>query len=584
VAEVTPRTFVPLNREDVLLVLSGLIATRQPIGEYSGLPVEGDRLAVVGGGLRASEGALLAAGQESRFPVLLEVREEGGRPLRLDDFLGLRFRTADEMDEFTYRPVAEWSAEALARTVEPELFGLEGEPRFGVSSSEGDGSPAPASAAADRLAGGAATALEFAAMRGDCLRQVARVLGCEVPGEEGGAGDPLANLFPRGLRWILEGGEDAFGPTVVRTFTEASRESGSTLVERVAEALRKVLPEGESAMVGKWRGICQEVFRSRRMLDGTLLSDEGNLWLRAALLASKVDSVGAVASFRAAEIPAGRVVSSVAAWLLGLRRGLTRLPWELKGSRASLLSVLHARLHGPLTDRSSLLSGLEYRESPQEDKATLTWLETEIVRGVRAEEESASAEDRIVGGDAYPPPPEPPAFIGVCEGEPTGSTEGEGARGERQEEVAEPVGRLLAHLVEAGCSVRPSAGEHLEVTLPGGTPVRLFQPTPEAPDLLTFEVHTGKVPSKPKDLWIRNSERGSRWRFGTRDEDLVLLADVWGLPSDQEIVHLEEQLRRLLQAVPKPAARKRPSRSKKEQLELEVAAEPARDDTPPSES
>jgi hypothetical protein len=82
--------------------------------------------------------------------------------------------------------------------------------------------------------------------------------------------------------------------------------------------------------VSRWLEFSDRVVRNQIALTGDRLSDEKSVLLRAALLGLMVDEIDALETFLNAETPSGYRVTTIAAFLVGLKRGIVSTPWEQK--------------------------------------------------------------------------------------------------------------------------------------------------------------------------------------------------------------------------------------------------------------
>ena len=549
-----PVRFVPVNREDLLLLSSGLVLPRQVVpGEIWFPTVEGGR-AVLEDGLRSSEVELLQAGKTERFPVLVRLVPGDGFPenrtLSLDDVEGLCFRTDDERDQFLFRPVAEWSAEGLRCWTEPKLFDLAGPPRFSLSPR---GESSPAAVVADRITGGVAMLLELVALCPDCVAEVGTLLGV-VQG-------PLAGLVRQAHQWILRSHPPSAdvrqAAVVVREFGTSAAGTSRTLVDAVAEGLAAEPTDDctrEQEMV--WARFCREIQDNLRVLQGRMLSDQGNVILRAAVLAARTDDARGLAFFRAADRPSGRLVTAVAAFLQGLRLGLGRLPWECKRSHQRFLSQFRACLEDLGPEGLDSVVGLRVRSETVEGLRCirLEWRGGELARGTPSREcEGAEpGEDRTWAlpecappeqaceeiHHGLPPPPPPP-----CLGDEEWASSGPAASADPDNELL-GVEDIRACLEALGCTFRDQAPGLGPTILPNGRGLLLdWWPAGEQA-VLEFCVQVSKKAkaSEMRRLLTENGSDRALWRYALGDSGLVLRASLFFPPTKQQLMLLEGQL------------------------------------------
>lgn len=332
--------FVPTNREDVLLQLSSLAFSRNYPAGLTVVAVQDDALALLPDGLRVEEASLLQNGRPGRFPVLVELREPASverGAFGIAEIGALCFRNQADADDFRFRPVDEFDTEALPCRVDPALFDLPGAARFRNSPQE---VPELQNCAAfsDRVAGGVCSVLELGATEPACWQEIANLLssGCV------GASSHEVTLA-RALAWKrLPASEGAQVDAVLGAFmTHEAGDSSSSLVARIHSDLHFGNENaGQLRIAERWFAMANAVLQNRARLDGQLLSDEKSVALRAALLASVVDEVRALIPFMHAPSPAGRKVVVTAAFLIGLRSGITDMPWAMKRIHLNVLSPL----------------------------------------------------------------------------------------------------------------------------------------------------------------------------------------------------------------------------------------------------
>lgn len=341
------RRFFPCNREDALLLLGGLCISHWFPEKSVRLPVDESGVVLVPDGLREEEGALLSGPASERFPLLIEISDDmdATPPLiiRLVDVLRLVFRSQDEADAFRYRPVEEFDPADLAWTVEPELFGLPGAPRFRLRDPEGS-SAVVTGRLADRIVA-AVFMLVSVGNRHEACRE-------PILGFVSGGGPDAVQPGP-GLQTLLRQlGQGLHQPVtqlvdaVLAAFTESEGCSPREIIDSMERHFNALAtPEDWAGEVaGRWLDVARDVARGRIELNGDLLSDEKSILLRAALLGAFADDARALLSFLRAEKPAGLRVAATASFLVGLKVGVIGESWDNKRRVADKLSAATASL------------------------------------------------------------------------------------------------------------------------------------------------------------------------------------------------------------------------------------------------
>lgn len=384
------RYFVPCNREDALLLLSSLGISHLFPGKLIALPVQGPEVAIVEGGLRQSEEALLNNGQPERFPVLVELTpaasELAPRLLEFSHILGLRFHGEKELQDFRFRPIDELDTEALTCTAEPDLFSLAGEPRFSVQLGAEREIPRVGQVA-DRLVSGVRCLLELGEGRPICWDAIARLL-CGNLGPEGaenelGFEDVAAELIMPGSAAALS----RHGRTLAEVFPHVEQRGARRIVEDLSKALAKrETDEPSRRSESAWAEKANQVLRNKAALDGELLGDAKAILLRAALLAAVVDEVSQLTKFLDAEKPSGVKVTSIAAFLVGLKKSLVGTSWRQKKGRVAQLSRLLTTIQRGLLKDAPPVSGifaLLVQESEDSTRSAIRWGDDEIANWER---------------------------------------------------------------------------------------------------------------------------------------------------------------------------------------------------------
>ena len=343
------RKFFPCNREDAILLLSGLCLSEHfPDGDIL-LAVDGNGLALLPDGLRASEEGLINGGLSERYPLLAEVASsfayDSARGLRFDEIERLVFRSEDQRTAFRLRPFEEFDTESLEASVEPQLFGLPGGPRFHIRSS-GSGE-IEKGRLADRLAAGVLNVLRLGENWPYSRAAVAGFLGDGDEARHDGRHLSLSRVLRIALR---RGGtrpvDDPELGTLTLTFLDSNMASSRELLDALTEAfasLEHVGPEVR-ARCGRWTEVAEKVLRGQFMLDGTRLSDDKSVPLRGALLGLSVDDLPALGAFLNDPAPAGPAVATAAAFLIGLKTGLVGMRWHEKGVTPAVSSTIASTL------------------------------------------------------------------------------------------------------------------------------------------------------------------------------------------------------------------------------------------------
>lgn len=340
---------VPLNREAAVSVLGSLCVSDVPAAEVS-MPMQGDGLTLLDDGLRSSEADLVSGGDRRRFPVLLEFPSSslrkatsGETAFGLSHLARIIFRNSTEADEFRFRAFDELDTEALPHAVEPEKFGLAGEPRFSMRLPDARGAVA---SVVDRFAAGIHDVLVLAESHVPARAAAADFL--QTPADSGRLG--LRQCWSAAAADEIDGGVVG---TVVRAF--ASGESRPEMIDRICRELGAT--DAKAARV--WGEIARGVQQNRVQLTGEHLSDDGSILLRAALLALSADSPAALVTFLKSDRPPGERVAVGASFLVGVKTGVLSLSWGQKKKHLSRLSMLATvLLVRAVGDRQSALDAL----------------------------------------------------------------------------------------------------------------------------------------------------------------------------------------------------------------------------------
>jgi len=374
------RMFVPSNRERIMLQLGALVLSPD-FPPRAGIPMDATQAPlIIHDGLRSEEINVLADGRPQRFPVLAEVRssacKDENAAFGILDVAALYFRNEGEAGDFRFRPVDELDTGHLPCIAEPSLFALDGASRLGNPAHVTAPESQRRAALADRIAGGISCLLELADANAACRQAVADLLSRQgsVPWLE-----CLSRFFTAGAGTHEPGAHAA----ILRAFIEHEAGSPGRLVEEIAQYLGDVTDPDVQRALPAWLKRADAVLSNRMVLDGKVLSDEGAIALRAAILAVVVDDVQDLAAFLSAALPAGRQVVVAAAFLIGLRTGVRDLSWRKKLPYLDLLSPLLVAMHHPEnTVRDEALQA--FQEEPDETvhpiELVLYWRDRPLVR------------------------------------------------------------------------------------------------------------------------------------------------------------------------------------------------------------
>lgn len=320
---------VPLNRESAVSVLGSLCVSDVPAADVS-MPVQDRHLSLLKDGLRSSEIEIVSGGDQRRFPVLLEFSSAslnrastGVCAFGFSQLRRIIFRSSTEADEFRFRPFDELDTEALPHAVEPDKFGLAGEPRFSMQVPDNRKTLADL---ADRFAAGVHDVLVLAESHTS-----ARAIAADFLQAPDGGGEP-------GLRscWsaAADDARDGLMAMVVRAFV--SGDSRPAIIDRICRDVS--VTDAKAARV--WGEMARGVLQNRVHLTGEHLSDDGSILLRAALLALSADAPAALLTFLGSEHPPGYRVTVTASFLVGLKTGVSNLSWGQKKNHLDRLSSM----------------------------------------------------------------------------------------------------------------------------------------------------------------------------------------------------------------------------------------------------
>lgn len=381
-----PRQFIPANREDVLVFLASLAVSRAHADSQIALPLLDGKPALVEKGLRSSEEILLAAGRNERFPLLLEILDclssEEKRCIPYTKFLGLRFRSESEAEAFRLRPIEEYDTEELPWSVEPELFSRPGEARFKVYYHDEKAVDSEVRIA-ERLASSLRCLIDLGEREPELRYMVMAVLNLPPSRSQG---TPLTWQAAMAILLGFCPNEEAssLASLLCRVFAAASNSSPRELVDSIVGNFTDLVALGlKEKTVQNWVDYAEAVLQNRVTLDGEYLSDQREILLRAALLAIFVDEIESLVTFIHAEKPAGRMVTSIAALFIGLRKGLLDSSWASKKQMVHTIAPILPRITAlfSVSDFSlidSLLNGSAGSDEKQsirlETLLALTWV------------------------------------------------------------------------------------------------------------------------------------------------------------------------------------------------------------------
>jgi hypothetical protein len=327
------RIFFPANREDALLLLGGICISEYFPAPDIALAVNDKGLALVEEGLRASEVPILNRGQGRNFPLLIEVHDRGAHIERAhvlpSDIKAIWFRSSSESDEFRFRSVEEFDAGTYPCSIDPQLFELEGVPRFGLRTGT---ALAELGRLADRFSDGVLSIIDLGNRQPSCREAVWWFFRAKS-GDDSSSGLEFVDAVHAAAQYPARDIDvDEIRSAIVSAFYFAVDPSPRALLEQIRLSLTAHSPDRDLIpdAISKWLDFAEAVVRSQTALSGDRLSDEKSVLLRGALLGLMVEDMDALETFRNAERPAGCRVTAIAAFLLGLKRGIMSTPWEQK--------------------------------------------------------------------------------------------------------------------------------------------------------------------------------------------------------------------------------------------------------------
>lgn len=332
--------YFPCNREDALLLLGGLFISQHFPDPHVLLPIDHNGLFLVDGSLKDSEVSLLSGGRDEKFPLLIEVSStvlsRTPRSIEFGDVLCLIFRNDSEADAFRFRPVDEFDPESLPFRVTPQLFGGDGEPRFRLRPNSGSSRLGQLT---DRISAGLHFLMAIAEKRPACRSAALSIFSKPTEPSLVQAGFSISQVLRYGLTPVQSG--SSLVDELIGAFVEFDGHSASQLLEQIQVRFRqKIKDVVDPLVVEKWLEFATDIINSRVLLSGEHLSDEKSIPLRAALLALIPETVESIEVFLEEEKPAGTIVVANAAFLAGLKSGLTRMSWQLKRRQAAQLGEL----------------------------------------------------------------------------------------------------------------------------------------------------------------------------------------------------------------------------------------------------
>ena len=425
------RLFFPCNREDALVFLGGLCISEFYPEPNVALALQSDGIALLEDGLRVTEEKLLNAGRAENFPVLVEVCSSFTftvpRVIEHDKIIGLWFRTQSEADDFKLRPVEEFDTETYACRVDFGLFNMEGSARFSIRS---ESDALQIGRVADRLVAGVHYALSLGNTRADCRNAILAFLN-QLSNDE-----PFESLdFAIASKAAIDPLATSSGlykrhAAVISAFLNADDLSPRSLMEDIEKRLVSIPKENDVAEERdrRWGEVADAVISSKVALNGELLADEKSILLRGVLLALVVDSVESLSVFLDADKPSGPNVTTLAAFLIGMKQGVMNTSWKYKKEALQQISFLMgliirtlARTPSAMGDLftkleeasgsaivvSIVAGGRRLVEWPQEkrpaiDEVTRTWLEDFENHGFEVVERGRGSHSWVIRlGDAH---------------------------------------------------------------------------------------------------------------------------------------------------------------------------------------
>ena len=345
VVSLRKRVFFPANREDALLLLGGICISEYFPEPSIALAVTDKGIAFVEDGLRILEANLLDRGRRQNFPLLIEVNERQANFQRVailpPDIKAIWFRSPSECDEFRFRSVEEFDASTYPCSVDPERCGLEGTLRFERRTGS---ALADLGRLADKFSDGVLSIIDLGNRQPSCREAVWSFFGTNR-GEE----SSLGLEFGDAVNAIIQSpdigtDENKTRTAIISAFFSAVDPSPRALLERIRSLLIAQSSDGGtlSEPILKSLDFYELVVRNQTALTGDRLSDEKFVLLRGALLGLMVNDVDALETFLNAEQPSGARVTAIAAFLLGLKRGILSSSWEQKKRSLQLSPFLIA--------------------------------------------------------------------------------------------------------------------------------------------------------------------------------------------------------------------------------------------------
>ena len=352
------RVFYPSNREDSLLLLSGLCISSFFPDPAVKLAIDGQEIGIVEKGLRSLEEDLLCGGRLELFPVLIEIRPEYYHSARValehNHIKQLVFRTQEDADAFRYRPVDEFNTDTFPCLADKTCFGLEGPSRFHLRSFH-QSELIISAQFIDRLIAGLQCMISIATNESSCRKAVEYFLSSENNLEQNAEIPKILTLCEAYEGRVSDKGI-RLKRVILSAFAESVDSSPRTLLDQIVERLSREegISDEDLAVASKWIAFVDSILANRATLSGYMLSDEKSVFLRSALLAMVASSIDSLIAFHHSEPPSGPHVTVLAAFLFGFRQGLIAMPWDDKTSHANQLSAASALLmrHIPLQAKS----------------------------------------------------------------------------------------------------------------------------------------------------------------------------------------------------------------------------------------
>jgi hypothetical protein len=311
--------------------------------------------------------------------------------------------------------------------------------------------------------------------------------------------------------------------------THAAGGGGRELVGKVhANLASGTADAGKIRTADRWATMANAVIQNRASLGGDLLSDQGSVALRAALLASVADDVRALIPFIHAPRPAGRRVIVAAAFLIGLRTGVTDMPWAVKRAHLTTLSPLIVALREAVPEERQRV-GREFQIEPDETPVgvvlRLLWNDQEVACWksceIEGSDRKAIVEHERSGGDGN--------FITNLVPQPS---------------KADSAGASIS-----SDNATPENEKQNCIRSHGGRLIELFRPEPPQQRGVTMRCALSETDRlrKPKEILEAACSGGLLWRVGVSSEaTAALYADLPDWPDDSMLGELSRTLEHAL--------------------------------------